>query len=542
MDPHPNTGKKEELIEKLLSENLPSFKSKGYRVYTLALSPQADKKLLADMSRGTDGLHWYTPDVDSVHKIFSDLFLSLKTPQLVSIDGQGFEIDGSTNEATFYISRKDAQNDVRIVDPLGVTFSNANIPAGVKWFRGSLFDIITIPKPVPGKWTIQGLKEPEGFATLLSDLKLQAHWPKTNVQTGTTVSFFARLTENGSNIAETPGMRDVTFYNYKIVNSRNGSVLTQGSMKDNGLGPDATVDDSIYSAQVELISEGEYKLLVGVTGPTFSRQQHISFSVHTGLVQIEQIEASDFTNTPENFTIRLSQDGRKIKNAKVSLKVRKGEEGATKSLNLNSFSQDEGLYSITSDKVIKSFKLKEGMFQIYAELEGTKKKEKIQIQSNILNYGVGNVTGDESKEIEVTIDEDEEMPEVVEEESLTLLISSIAISLIWSVLGVGFGYHKSGAANLMKTRARKEFTRPEDLVETMTAMSKVLSEDRRELTAKELELFASIKDRIPPLGTQAEPKQDTPDSDSEEPSEQEPPQEESNEDDATDSETSATEE
>ena len=64
-----------------------------------------------------------------------------------------------------------------LLSPGGIKLTAGSNGEGVKWFRGSEFDVITIERPEPGQWEIQGLPKNEGFATVLTSLKLTTEWP-----------------------------------------------------------------------------------------------------------------------------------------------------------------------------------------------------------------------------------------------------------------------------------------------------------------------------------------------------------------------------
>ena len=215
MDPHPSTGSIEQLTQKLKEGDLPQLREQGIKVYTLALSGEADRSLLADLARLTGGLHWYAPTAEDVHRDFSDLFLSLKKPQVAAIEGSHFNVDSSVNEATFFVSRKKGEQTVWLIDPQGKEFSNDKFPQGIKWYRGDLFDVITVRSPFPGPWTIKGLEQPEGYATFISDLKLQVHWPETNLKGGDAMVFMARLSDKEQTL-DSPELAQLVFFSYKI--------------------------------------------------------------------------------------------------------------------------------------------------------------------------------------------------------------------------------------------------------------------------------------------------------------------------------------
>lgn len=144
-DPNPIKHSAEDVREEILKHRIPALKKKGIRVYTLALSELADRAFLGQIAKETNGLSWYADNVNEVHRVFSDLFLSLKKPQVLELTDKGFEIDSLSTEATFFVSRKNENDSIFVVDPTGKEFNNLDFPHNWKWFRGPLFDVITVP-------------------------------------------------------------------------------------------------------------------------------------------------------------------------------------------------------------------------------------------------------------------------------------------------------------------------------------------------------------------------------------------------------------
>src|SRR5690606_15793206 len=117
------------------------------------------------LAEQSDGISWYAPDVESIHLKFSDLFLALKKPQVAPLEGGGFEIDPTVREATFYINREGVTGDISLVAPMGEIYSSESFPPNVKWYRGKMFDVVTVASPLSGRWAIRGVENPAGFAT-----------------------------------------------------------------------------------------------------------------------------------------------------------------------------------------------------------------------------------------------------------------------------------------------------------------------------------------------------------------------------------------
>lgn len=493
MDPHSSVGTKQELIARLKEIDLPQYAEKEIKLYTLSLSEYADRDLLAEMAQLTSGVHWYAADVNAVHKIFSDLFLTLKKPQVVALEGTGFEVDGTTTEATFYISRKEPDQVLTVIDPRGKRFSNRDFPPGVKWYRGDLFDVITIARPFPGPWGIEGLEDPEGFVTLLTDLKLKVRWPEYNLKVGDTMAFKARLTDKGE-VVSSEGMKEITFYSYKIVNNRTGQLILQGALNDTGEEGDEEADDNIYTAKIKIDEEGEYKALISVTGPTFTRQQHISFNVSKGLISLIENPGDEFTGEEGGLQVVVSSRGLQLKRLEVKLVAKKvGEDSASLAYPVHRYETAKGVYDAPV------FLLEKGEYQLYAQLSGydAKTKKRVQAVSETLSYvseGASEYAGEGEGEVEEIEDWEPEDPEAI---ARMYGLISLGMSLLWAG-GIGFFfYRKADSSGAVSVEERPPYTIPEETEERVNSLREMItSDERREPSEKEVALFAAVRGAI----------------------------------------------
>ncbi len=523
MDPHPRTGTAAELTARLRDLDLPAYKEQKIELYTLALSDEADRKLLEEMAKSTNGISWYAPSVNKIHKIFSDLFLTIKRPQVVELEGDGFEVDSSVNEATFYISRENTEQVVTIIDPTGKEFDNTSFPPGVKWYRGDLFDVVTIRNPLPGRWGIKGLETPQGFATLLTELKLEVNWPASHLKIGDSVVMMVRLAENGESIS-TPGLKGVTFYSYKIINSRTGKIVSQGSLNDKGTHGDAKSGDDIFSDMVKIDKVGEYKALLAVTGPTFSRQQHISFSVSTSEILLEVTPPNEFTGDVGAIRVVVDKKLSSLKKAKVLLVAKPAEAKRAIAIPLNKFKRPDGSYDVPTQM------LAAGQYELHARIKGIdpKTRKKVEMQSDVITFESKGATEelvmDESNE-DILIEEldlGEEEEEEPESSDLIWGLSSAALSIVWAG-GLGFLYYRRKGKDEPGTSAeeRAAYEIPTEYLSRIEAIKKQVSETKRELSEAEFLLFAPAAEALGISAPKQAPKQEAESSETEAPSEEE---------------------
>lgn len=287
MEPAPASGSSTKLMNDMINDVLPELKSDGLRVHTLSFSDQADKEFLSQISLGSDGVNWFTPNADKIHESYADLFLVVKKPQIVPLSGKGFKIDENIEEATFYINREET-GEVTVVSPGGEQLTAAAHGEDVRWYSGSRFDVVTVINPEPGKWTVSGLESADGFATVLTNLKLITDWP-SNFNADDTVLLEARLYEEQKPI-NLPQMTGAVKYAFQITpTDRISEPVIRESLVDDGTHGDKIADDGIFSASVSLADAGEYRLRIVASGPTFQRHQQIPFRVKARMVSLSVV-------------------------------------------------------------------------------------------------------------------------------------------------------------------------------------------------------------------------------------------------------------
>jgi hypothetical protein len=257
MEPPPKSGPAALLANELLNVLLPDLKAKDSKVYTLSFSDQADTSLLSQVAAGSNGAHWFTPTADKIHQSFAELFVVAKKPQMLPISSKGFRIDAEVQEATFYINHESDQ-EITLVKPSGAKVMSGASGEEVKWFKGRQFDVITIIAPEPGQWEIQGLPKNEGFATVLTSLKLTAVWPAAfNASVPTLLE--ARLFEAKKPVI-LPQMTGVVTYAFEITpTDRVSEPILREKLYDDGTHGDRIAGDGVFSSLVDIEAAGEYR-------------------------------------------------------------------------------------------------------------------------------------------------------------------------------------------------------------------------------------------------------------------------------------------
>lgn len=291
MEPNPKVSMPSARAGELVSQILPGLKAKEIKVHSLAFSSQADKALLGEIAAATDGLSWYTGTSEEIHKSFASLFLAVKRPQIVPMRSKSFVLDEDVDEATFYITRDEGAKLV-LVSPKNEEMTVDKIPDWVTWFAGKNFDVITLREPDIGEWQVQGGMATDGFATVLTNLKLLTDWPVI-VRAGEEAIVQARLYD-GEKPVVLPEMSGVVQYAFQIIpTDRVAAPVEKDFLNDEGKHGDKIARDGIFSRRCSISESGEYKLSIVARSPTFERSQQVPFRVRPRLLTFDIVSPDD---------------------------------------------------------------------------------------------------------------------------------------------------------------------------------------------------------------------------------------------------------
>ena len=437
MDPDPAVALPATRTGELLNEALPDLKARGIKVHTLAFSEQADRELLAQVALATDGAKYFTPDADRIHQSYAELFVAVKKPQLLQLTGRGFKIDPGIQEATFYVNREEEGGELKILTPEGNTIAFDQRPPNVRWFRGQKFDVITVAAPEPGDWRVEGLPSADGFATVLTNLKLVTDWTNS-FPVATRQLLQARLYENEKPVM-LPEMAGTIRLALEVTpTDRVSEPIIRDFLRDDGTGGDKIAGDGIFSYRTEFEDPGEYRLKVVARAPTFERVQQLPFRVRPRLATITIIpehEAGHDHDTggthggvlPEllvgdRIQIKLSNEALMLRRVEVKLTAttKRGRQYVLPVRRVgNDFASSSG--ALPHD----------GEFELEAVLSGERKKlGSVREQSRPLLYTRAKPKVVGEKKVEVVVLEKKEKPQ----SPLPFLLGVLAINALVGVV------------------------------------------------------------------------------------------------------------
>lgn len=459
MDPDPKKSSSAVRMEKLLREVLPNLKKDEIKVYTVSFSENADKQLLAEIATRTLGTSWFTPTADKLHESFAKLVLAIKKPQFVEMKDKGFRIDGNIEEATFYINRG-GKKEIALRSPSGTRYNKEQKTALMRWHTSKKFEVITIQQPDSGSWYVEGLPKVEGFATVLTKLKVATSWPNTLIA-GEERVLEVRLF-NGKQPVELPNMTDLAKYDFKITpTDKISEPVIAEALRDDGKEGDVKASDGIFSFKASLPNSGEYKLNVQVNAPTFERQQTLFFRVKPRLITLKAVpETESILGTSANivdqskgiedfFQVKLSRELIGFKNLVVEL-IATDKQDMQYKLPLI---QLDYVFEVPAKALPH-----DGEYKLYAKVESKEKRKiKIEGRSEEIDYMYIASKSDEDTNTIVTISDESliQKPKEAEKPKNPFLIF-LGILLLCNIAIGGYIYKLLSKIDITKDTANTE--------------------------------------------------------------------------------------
>jgi hypothetical protein len=461
MEPSPQSGLASTRTVELVNQVLPDLKSREIKVHSLAFSDQADKMLLAEISAATDGLNWFTTTSDDVHKSFASLFLVVKRPQVLQMRSRSFALDEDVDEATFYITR-DEGTGLKLVSPKNEEMTVDKIPQWVTWFAGKNFDVITLKEPDIGEWRVEGGGTTEGFATVLTNLRLVTDWPVV-VRVGDKSVVQARLYD-GEKPVSLPEMSGVVQYAFQVVpTDRVAPAVAKDFLNDEGRDGDKVARDGIFSRYCTITEPGEYRLSIVARGPTFERTQQVPFRVRPPLLSFSIVpgsehgeehsqggpahvegETSDQLHVHDKsknvikgdqdfvFRAELSKEAIGLRDKELTVEALSRERKKTVLRLKRHQGEEGGFYEASADLLPDS-----GIYTVTAKLKGVSKKgQEIEVESEPLKF---ELTGVAKKPIPTATPVEEEVaeePKQAEQVPILPIVLISASSVLAMIVGV----------------------------------------------------------------------------------------------------------
>ncbi len=285
--------------QRILNEILPSLKSAGYTVHTIALSENSDLDLLKKLSHATDGAYTLATSADQLMSMFLKIFDQAVPAERVPLDNNGFLVDASIKEFTALIFRKPGEDRTIISSPEGKDYSATNPNDGVNWYRTDKYDLITVDSPKAGQWKIKTEIAPQSRVTIVSNLQLVFEPIKNNLHSKDVLALSYSFQENGKTITDANLLGLIEANAIVAKNNTEENFNTSFTM------PAPPADGFFHQNISTFDTVGDYEMHVYVDGKTFKREFKHSLSVRDSYMVLEKNSA-------------VSEDGKLTYSYKIS--------------------------------------------------------------------------------------------------------------------------------------------------------------------------------------------------------------------------------
>lgn len=307
MDIDPPKGNSKAFVERVHQEIIPAYKKAGIPIYTVAFTSDSDQALLKALAEQTGGRFLLIPAAQEIHRAFTSFYEDLKGPQTAPLVGNNFVIDPQVQEAILVVTRSRQGKPVVLETPQRRRLSPSS--KGVRWFAAPTFDMVTIPRPEPGKWTVSGHKEGEGKIILMTDLRLDCpHLPR---EAGADEALMAgALLKDKGQVVTAPEVLSQTVFTAELK-------IEGGKPVQLPLGLSPVEQKGLWPAGARVArfptfsAPGVWHLKIRALGKTFQRERNIFIKVSTPWYKVQPVTGDgppqvEFLPSPDRKAARLA--------------------------------------------------------------------------------------------------------------------------------------------------------------------------------------------------------------------------------------------
>lgn len=295
---------------KILNIILPKLKKAGVAIHTIALSQNADHDLLRQLSTQTDGWYQAVNDAAELQKVFLKIFEQAASRDNLPISDNQFTVDASIDEMTVLVFRQDATSPAKLVAPGGEILSKDSPTSKVRWFSTNGYDLITLQKPVTGQWQIDAQVDPDNRVMVVSKLGLSVAELPNNLLAGEAINYELQLLEEGS-VIRNPDFLDLV--DAKLEQDKDGQKSKLAMFYDSG---SKTFKQNFFTDSFE----GELKLRLHVTSPTFERVRSHAINIYGSPIET-QLEISEDNLSPHKIIMTVRDDIVRPESLKINVTI-----------------------------------------------------------------------------------------------------------------------------------------------------------------------------------------------------------------------------
>ena len=326
-----NDSENAESRSRILNKILPRLKEAGVTVHTIALSDDADKAFLRQLSSMTGGWNEIAKDASQLERIFLKLFEKSVPVETLPLKDNRVLVDDSIKELTLLIFKKEGTESATLVTPSGDKFTHKTEQKNLRWRHEKRYDLITIDEPAAGEWGVNAELDPDNRVMVVTDLKVRASRLPNVMMAEDAVAYFVELQEEGK-VIRNPAFLD--FVHISLDRSSKGEHQKTISLNDDGNGIDKSAGDGRFGAKVGgQLTAGVYEYEMQVDGMTFKRSKKDTVRVVEKPVAVTVKEEK--SGDPAQYSLTLTPFAELIKPDSLQLEATVNKQGGgTASLNI----------------------------------------------------------------------------------------------------------------------------------------------------------------------------------------------------------------
>ncbi len=451
---------------------IPQLKQLDARIYTIALSDEADGELLAQLSNSTDAWFESVKTASELEKVFLKIFEQSVNVPTLPITNNKFKIDRSIDEFTALVFRN-SLDPITLISPDGKHYEADTIGSNITWFEENKFDLITIRKPEAGIWKIEGPVDPSNRVMVVSDLALDVNNDElpTNLLSGESLHLKVSLQEKGNVINRASFLKLIHFSGE--VNTTSTEIDSELILEDSGENGDLKKADGIFGYQFKAPKiDEEVTFELSVKSPTFERVFRRSVRIFSSYVkynttvaetleQFHKIEITPLSTVVNSDSLNVSGVLTIPDGSEIELEFTKKDNGnwQTEIVADNLGGTYSAILQINGEVLSgKTFKLENEKINFQAIPFETKKveenpTEEIKEETAEIAKEEAKTEAEENQETETS--DKEKKSEAEGEEAPS---EEILSTMWWIIIGVGFNLIMFGGGFFFWKRWKKKQT------------------------------------------------------------------------------------
>ncbi|WP_304302687.1 VWA domain-containing protein [Chromatium okenii] len=195
--------------ERILSTQIDQLRELKVKVHAIALSDAVDTELLRMLTSETGGWFESAANADELQRIFLHMLEQTAAPTTVPLTGNRFQIDGQVSEFTL-LAFRGSERTTALITPDGKTISATKPQPGALWREEEGYDLVTLTKPMPGQWQLQGVTDPDNRVVVVTDLGIELNPLPTALSHGAPLQIETWLTDHGKMVTRSDLLQLVT--------------------------------------------------------------------------------------------------------------------------------------------------------------------------------------------------------------------------------------------------------------------------------------------------------------------------------------------